>query len=342
MPIIDGSQDSNIQTAALALAQGGLVAIPTETVYGLAARTDNDDAVAAIFQAKGRPADHPLIVHVLDTSAAKGFAKSLPPVALRLMQAFWPGPLTVIVPRQPDQAELSAARQDSVGLRCPAHPVARALLHALQKHQVMGLSAPSANRFGHLSPTSAQAVQDELGRDLLILDGGDCTVGIESAIVDCTRGYPVLLRPGCLTREALSTAAGMALHEPDQHTPRASGTLASHYAPIATVKAFETHTLLQHALIAKYSITTSTQQAPTLLAVYACQASSIAAVLPEIPPWLYLCEMPSSADRAAHDLFHDLRALDHSGSKEIWILMPPDQPAWEGVRDRLRRAAAQR
>jgi L-threonylcarbamoyladenylate synthase len=346
MPIINGSLDASIQVAARTLAQGGLVGIPTETVYGLAARTDNDRAVAAIFQAKGRPADHPLIVHVLDIAAAEVFAQQLPAVALRLMEAFWPGPLTVIVPRQPDQALLSAAHQNSIGLRCPAHPVTRALLQALQDHGVMGLSAPSANRFGRLSPTSAKAVQEELGESLLILEGGPCSVGIESAIVDCTRGYPVLLRPGCLPREAIAAAAGMTLHEPDPHAPRASGTLESHYAPMATVRAFESSAWLQQALLEKFktiALATPTNVKPSaMLAIYACQVQQMAAMLPQIPSWLRLHEMPSNAEQAAHDLFTDLRTMDHSGASEIWVLMPPENSSWEGVRDRLRRAAAQR
>ena len=208
--IVDGRQDSAITQAAQVLAAGGLVAFPTETVYGLGADAGNDAAVAGIFTAKGRPSDHPLIVHVPDANAATRFAAAVPPVAQRLMQAFWPGPLTLILPRRPDAGRAAAGGQDSIGLRCPAHPVAHALLLACAAAQppVLGLAAPSANRFGRVSPTAAAHVASEFGDELLVLDGGATPVGIESAIVDCTRGVPVLLRPGTLTRAAIESASG--------------------------------------------------------------------------------------------------------------------------------------
>ncbi len=187
--------------AAATLRAGGLVGLPTETVYGLAADATNPTAVAKIFAAKGRPSDHPLIVHVADAGGVGHFAASVPGFAQRLMAAFWPGPLTLILPRRPEVAAAAAGGQDSVGLRCPAHPVAQALLRACAEMGVPGLAAPSANLFGRVSPTTAAHVLGEFGSDLLVLDGGPCRVGIESTIVDCSRGVPVLLRPGQLTPE---------------------------------------------------------------------------------------------------------------------------------------------
>ncbi len=185
-----------ILEAARRIQAGELVGFPTETVYGLGADASNDDAVAGIFAAKGRPANHPLIVHVADAAQVGDYAASVPPFAARLMQAFWPSPLTVILPRREGIASAAAGGQDSIGLRCPAHPVALAFLKACRT----GVAGPSANRFGRVSPTTAQHVAGEFGDALLVLDGGPCAVGIESSIVDCTRGRPVLLRPGVLTR----------------------------------------------------------------------------------------------------------------------------------------------
>ncbi|HEY8708313.1 MAG TPA: L-threonylcarbamoyladenylate synthase, partial [Burkholderiaceae bacterium] len=205
---LDGSNSAAVERAADLLAAGELVAFPTETVYGLGARADDDGAVAQIFRAKGRPADHPLIVHGADLAQLLRFAAKVPPVARRLIDAYWPGPLTVILPRAEGVAAAAAGGQRSIGLRCPSHPVARALLGAAQRRGVPGVAAPSANRFGRISPTLAAHVVDEFGDALAVLDGGACEVGIESSIVDCSRGRPVLLRPGLLTRAQIEAAAG--------------------------------------------------------------------------------------------------------------------------------------
>ena len=194
------SNKETIADAARRIHAGELVAFPTETVYGLGADASSDAAVARIFAAKGRPADHPLIVHVANAAQVLDFAASVPPFAVRLMQAFWPGPLTVILPRKKGVATAAAGGQNSIGLRCPAHPVALDFLKACLALGVSGVAGPSANRFGRVSPTTAAHVRDEFGGDLLILNGGPCEVGIESSIVDCTRSRPVLLRPGVLTR----------------------------------------------------------------------------------------------------------------------------------------------
>jgi L-threonylcarbamoyladenylate synthase len=339
--MLAGQAKEAIAAAAHTLGTGGLLGLPTETVYGLAADAENTAAVARIFAAKGRPADHPLIVHVADATAAAHFAAGLPSFAVALMQAFWPGPLTLILPRRVGVAAAAAGGQDSIGLRCPAHPVALAVLAACSAltPPVRGLAAPSANLFGRVSPTTAAHVQQELGPDLLILDGGPCRVGIESTIVDCTRGQPVLLRPGAITVAELAAACGQAVLQPQdlvdstQAAPRASGTLASHYAPRARVRLLSAPAL-QAAL--RDGATTGGD-----IAVYARTVASrdvLQQVGPDVsPPWR---QMPPSAAAAAQQLFAVLRELDSTGVTEIWVETPPDASDWAGVRDRLARAAA--
>ncbi|MCV2369539.1 L-threonylcarbamoyladenylate synthase [Roseateles oligotrophus] len=321
--LLNGADPLAIEQAARRLAAGELVALPTETVYGLGARADDDAAVAKIFAAKGRPADHPLIVHVLDAADAARFATELPALALRLMNAFWPGPLTVIVPRAPAMAGAAAGGQNSIGLRCPAHPVARALLAAARAQGVLGVAAPSANRFGRVSPTRAEHVASEFDADLLVLDGGECAVGIESSIVDCSRGGAVLLRPGVLTAAQIEAALGQPLQAPDAQAPRASGTLAAHYAPRATVRLLDATTLTERLA----------RQLPLGLAVYSrtVDASRVGGLARP---------MPADALAAAQQLFAVLRELDKAGAQEIWIELPPQGSEWDGVRDRLTRAAA--
>ncbi len=329
--ILDGTLDASVQAAAAALQRGELLGLPTETVYGLAADSDNDAAVAQIFTAKGRPANHPLIVHVADAQAITRYAKEVPLFAQQLIDAFWPGPLTLILPRLPEAAKASTGGQDSVGLRCPSHPVAHAVLKACQhlNPPVWGVSAPSANKFGRVSPTTAQHVSTEFGDDLLVLDGGACEVGIESTIVDCTRGVPVLLRPGAITRNDIERACGMrplSKEELPEHTPRASGTLLAHYAPNAKVR-------LMNA-----------KQLQSGLDILGSDAKNIAVYhrspLKSASRQLLLRAMPQQALATAHELFGTLRDFDEQGAKLIWIETPPDTPDWEGVRDRLQRAAA--
>ena len=325
MAALPGNDPAAVQGAAQRLADGELLGLPTETVYGLAARADRDDAVAKIFAAKGRPSDHPLIVHVLDEQGARVFAQDLPPVAHRLIEAFWPGPLTLIVRRVPGIAAAAAGGQESVGLRCPSHPVFRALMAQCRTLGVEGLAAPSANRFGRVSPTTAAHVAGEFEPGLTVLDGGPCEVGIESTIVDVSRGGLVLLRPGVLTPAQLEAAAGMALHAPDAQAPRASGTLAAHYAPHATVRLMSTDAL-RDALAG---------ECPAGLAVYSRTSFAGTGVAPALQR-----AMPAQARAAARQLFAVLRELDAAGATEIWIEAPPQEAAWDGVRDRLSRAAA--
>jgi L-threonylcarbamoyladenylate synthase len=340
--------------------------MPTETVYGLAADACNDAAVAQIFAAKGRPADHPLIVHIANAKLADHFAHSIPDFARALMVAFWPGPLTLILPRHPGVAGAAAGHQPTVGLRCPAHPVALALLNfglnGLNWGQIpinlgnssstpkqlesdpnysnyFGLAAPSANLFGRVSPTTAQHVHDEFGDDLLILDGGPCQVGIESTIVDCTRGQPVLLRPGAITlAQLLTVCEPQALLNTEQtaHTapaPKASGTLESHYAPKARVRLFDAVTLQQRLRLLPAPTAAATNLAtPKPLAIWSRTRL-------DVSHWVVHRTMPADATQTAQQLFAQLRAFDAAGVTEIWVEAPPEGSDWDGVRDRLQRAA---
>lgn len=331
--ILDGRDPAAVAAAAQALRDGQLVALPTETVYGLGADATQNHAVAQIFSAKGRPNDHPLIVHLADAADADAFAQDVPAFASALMRAFWPGPLTLILPRRPGVAVAAAGGQASIGLRCPAHPVAQSLLRAAAALGVPGVAAPSANRFGRVSPTTAAHVQDELGTDLLILDGGACGVGIESTIVDCTRGAPVLLRPGRVTRGEIGAVCGLPVLDPqdlEAPSPRASGTLASHYAPSAKVRLMDT-AALQTAL----DVMGPGGLGPRArLAVYARSAL-------RVPSGQTLVRrMPNDAALAGQELFAVLRGFDTEGVSLIWVETPPHGPDWEGVRDRLQRASA--
>ena len=340
--ILDGKQPQSIAQAVQALRQADLIGLPTETVYGLAADANNPEAVRKIFARKGRPSNHPLIVHVASAAQAQHFARDIPAFAQQLMQAFWPGPLTLIVPRQAEVASETAGGHASVGLRCPSHPVAQALLLAcLEGEQpVWGVAAPSANRFGKVSPTSAAHVQGEFGDDLLILDGGDCEVGIESTIVDCTRETPVILRPGIIGAEAMAQAIGQVVHdpfalaqhgepaplEPDEDQPAAPGTLKAHYAPNAKVRLMDAASIqagldilgAQARHMATYSRTPMRSASAEVLRL----------------------TMPTDPAQAAHELFATLRQLDEQGVALIWIESPPEDASWNGVRDRLSRAAA--
>ena len=326
--IVLGTDPQAISEAARQIQAGELVGFPTETVYGLGADASNDAAVAKIFAAKGRPVNHPLIVHVADADQVQHYASSVPPFAARLMQAFWPGPLTVILPRKTGVADAAAGGQNSIGLRCPAHPVALAFLQACKT----GVAGPSANRFGRVSPTDSQHVASELGDELLILDGGPCKVGIESSIVDCTRGQPVLLRPGVLTREQLEVACGQPVLDQNEAlasasaTPRAPGTLASHYAPHAKVRLMDALPL---------------QTALDLLGEDAAHIAVYARSIVRIKSTKVLYRrMPDDALATAQQLFAVLRDFDDQGAKLIWIESISDSAQWDGVRDRLMRAAA--
>ena len=328
--ILDGASPAAITQAVQAISAGQLLGLPTETVYGLAADAARPDAVARIFAAKGRPSNHPLIVHVADAAGVAHFARDVPSFAERLMAAFWPGPLTLILPRRLDVGEATAGGQDSIGVRCPSHPVAQAVLQALAlaTPPVWGLAAPSANQFGRVSPTTAAHVAGEFGDSLLVLDGGPCGVGIESTIVDCTRGAPVLLRPGAISRAQVEAACGQRLQGDAAlgEAPRASGTLEAHYAPAAKVR-------LMHAKALQTSLDLLGAEAAHI-AVYARTP------LRMLSSQVLLRRMPDDAQATAQQLFSALRDFDTQGVKLIWVESVPDTAEWDGVRDRLQRAAA--
>ena len=317
---------TTVEQAAAHIRAGELVAFPTETVYGLGADASNDAAVAKIFAAKGRPADHPLIVHLASSTQVNDYASSVPPFAQALIKAFWPGPLTVILPRKPGVATAAAGGQDSIGLRCPAHPLALEFL----KRCNTGVAGPSANKFGRVSPTTALHAVQEFGNQLMVLDGGPCTIGIESSIVDCTRGAPVLLRPGVLTREKLTAACGQPVLSVDEvmggQAPRAAGTLESHYAPNAKVRLMDAKAI---------------QTALDLLGADAAHIAVYARSIVRIKSSKVLYRrMPDNALATAEQLFAVLRDFDTQGVKLIWIEPVPEATEWDGVRDRLARASA--
>ncbi len=330
MPLLDARSPQALADAAAHLAAGELLAFPTETVYGLGARADDDAAVARIFDAKGRPRAHPLIVHVADPAAARAFAASWPDAAQRLAAAFWPGPLTLIVPRREGVASAAAGGAATIGLRVPGHPVAAALLRAAAQRGVPGVAAPSANRFGRVSTTCAAHVQQEFGEQLWVLDGGDCPGGIESAIVDCTRAQPALLRPGLLGRAQLEAVLAVPLAEAGADAPRASGTLAAHYAPQARLRLMDAAQLKAALEVLRAAAAAGS---PLRLAVYSRTPLPAAAGVQQR-------RMPAQAAAAAHELFAVLRGFDAQRMQLIWVETPPDEPAWDGVADRLRRAAA--
>ena len=316
-----------IDAAARALEAGQLVGFPTETVYGLGADAENPQAVAAIYAAKGRPQDHPVIVHLAPDAPLDYWAAEIPQEAKALADAFWPGPLTMILKRAANIPDAVSGGQDTVGLRCPSHPVAIALLRAF-KGGKGGVAAPSANKFGAVSPTLAQHVRDEFGQDgsvAMVLDGGASQVGIESTIVDLSRlatHGPVLLRPGHISAEAIAAVIDQLPSAPDAAAPRASGTLESHYAP--------------HTPVAMQD---STQLRQTL-AELTGKGRKVALIhYTDLPPTHAAQRLPATPDGFAHALYAALRAMDGQGADVILVEAPPQGGDWLGVNDRLRRAA---
>ncbi len=325
-----GLDHAAIGHAVRLLEQGQLVALPTETVYGLGADAENPDAVARIYAAKGRPQDHPVIVHLAPGADLDYWAADLPDAARQLADAFWPGPLTMIVKRAAHIPDAVSGGQDTVGLRCPAHPVAIALLQAFKGGRG-GVAAPSANKFGNVSPTTARHVHDEFDADgsvALVLDGGQSQVGIESTIVDLSRlatHGPVLLRPGHISAEAIAAVIDLLPAAPDAAAPRASGTLESHYAPHTPVA------MPDHADLAATLARLLAAGRKVALIHYTDVAGQegVHAAL----------RLPALADGFAHALYAALRAMDQRGAELILVEAPPRDGAWLGVNDRLRRAA---
>lgn len=327
---------SEIEQAARLLEQGKLVAFPTETVYGLGADAANPEAVAAIFAAKGRPSNHPLIVHVAHNADVERWASHVPAQADVLMKAFWPGPLTLILPRSRHVPAAVAGGQNSIGLRCPSHPVARSLLAEFH-HGQGGIAAPSANRFGHVSPTTAQHVLDEFGHAddspiACVLDGGQSEVGIESTIVDLTRldsVGPVVLRPGQISVAQLAQYLGhrpMMPTTPDAAAPRVSGSLVSHYAPITPLVLVDSAELvsLMHRL-------ENVHRSYALMHFSPLPNNKHQALTSK--------QLSADANAYAHGLYAGLRSMDTYRADVIIVERPPLSDEWQGINDRLRRAA---
>ena len=330
------SEQAAIEAAARLLEAGELVAFPTETVYGLGADAQNPNAVRAIYRAKGRPENHPLIVHLTPGADVAYWSSDVGADAQKLIAAFWPGPLTLILPRAARIPDTVAGGQQSIGLRCPAHPVAQALLYSFQGGQG-GIAAPSANRFGHVSPTTAAHVREEFAGSPLVhcvLDGGQSAVGIESTILDLTRGRPVLLRPGHVSSMQIAEVLGVMPAQPDAAAPRASGTLESHYAPqtpVAIVDGGEIVEMLERLHAGGWRVALM-HHIPQARPADASGAGAVAA---------QIVRTALQADPVAygHDLYAALRRLDHADADLIIVEAPPVLAAWHAVNDRLQRAA---
>ena len=313
----------SIDDAVAVLKAGGLVAFPTETVYGLGADASNPEAVAKIYAAKGRPRNHPLIVHLARREQVSEWSSTLTPAARTLAERYWPGPLTLIVKRAAHVNDRVTGGQDTIALRVPSHRTAHELLSAFGG----GIAAPSANRYGRVSATTADHVRSEFGGAVdCVLDGGASDVGIESTIVDVSRATPALLRPGHITAAELEAVLGAPLGAPDAASPRAPGMLAKHYAPQTPLMVMEADLVLELA-------SSMTRQGQTV----AVLARSARRPLLDGVTWV---AAPHDSAGYAHDLYANLRALDAAGCSAILVEQPPMEGEWAAVLDRLMRAAA--
>ncbi len=322
------SSAADIRRAADLLRAGELVAFPTETVYGLGADASDPAAVAKIFAAKGRPADHPLIVHLPGDDQIERWARDVPPVAYELAEAFWPGPLTLILKRQPSVPDAVTGGQDTVGLRVPGHPLALELLREFSGARWSGVAAPSANRFGHVSPTTAQHVREDLGAAVaMVLDGGPCRVGIESTILDLSGARPAILRPGMVDVGAIAQILGeMPAIGGGAAAPRVAGSLDAHYAPrtpLLLVPGDGLAIAVRNAIAGREKI-----------AVISCFEAPLQH---DLIAWR---RAPADAAGFAHDLYANLHDLDRLGCARIIVQSPPQSEPWRAVMDRLKRAAA--
>src|SRR5512141_1318020 len=312
-----------IDQAVDALREGELVAFPTETVYGLGADAQNPDAVRKIFELKGRPATHPVIVHIDHPRALDGWAISVPPQAAALAEKFWPGPLTLVLRRAPAVDLAITGGQDTIAIRVPGHPVAQQLLRAFGS----GIAAPSANRYGRISPTRAEHVRDEFGDDLrIVLDGGDCKIGLESTIVSCVEAVPRILRPGTITLSQLRAVVPDAQGGPDAYAPRVPGSDTKHYAPATSLSIVTSKTLEE--------VVQQLTENHEKVAVMACRPPRVAN---RYMTWI---NAGRRADVYGRELYVNLRTLDKSGAREILVEEVPAGEQWDAVRDRLRRAAS--
>ena len=308
--------NKDIARAAHILRSGGLVAFPTETVYGLGADASSAAAMAKLYAVKRRPADHPVIVHFASADAAFGWAREVPESARKLAKAFWPGPLTLVLKRSQKAHDFVTGGQDTVGLRLPSHPVARELLQLIGR----GVAAPSANRFGRVSPTTAAHVRADLGADVdLVLEGGPTEVGIESTILDLSGAGPVLLRPGRISRQELEQVVGSPVLEKSAGSPRHSGGLERHYAPRTPAR-----------LVPAYDLDREIARLKEKVAVLAFSRPD-----ERVDYWL---RMPRDPLAYAQKLYAALRELDSAGCAGILIEAPPEAPEWAAVGDRLKRA----
>ena len=304
------------------LQAGGVVAFPTETVYGLGADASNPEAVNKIYQLKGRPTSHPLIVHIADANLLANWAREIPPAASKLAAAFWPGPLTLVLWRAPQVSDVVTGGQDTVAVRVPSHPIAQQLLRAFGS----GVAAPSANRFGHVSPTRAEHVREEFGDEVtIVLEGADCEIGLESTIVSCIESTPRLLRPGAITLSQLRSVVPEVTAAQGVSTPRVSGSLDRHYAPRTRMK-----------LLPKDALEVELTQLLARQARVAVLATSPTA---RIDPHLSWINAGAKVENYAHDLYANIRTLDKSSAEVMLVEQVPDEEAWVAVRDRLRRAA---
>jgi L-threonylcarbamoyladenylate synthase len=329
-------EPEDLARAVEILRAGGLVAFPTETVYGLGADASNATAVERIFTTKGRPPGHPLIVHLGAADLLEAWADDVPPAAHLLADAFWPGPLTMILPRTDRVPDAVTGGRDTVGLRVPDHPVARALLTAFGD----GIAAPSANRYGRVSPTTAAHVRADLGDDVdLVLDGGPCRVGVESTIIDLTRDEPELLRSGGIGIDRIAEVLGVAPRSSSggarergagtsTSTPRAPGMVASHYAPIATVEITDAE-----SVAARSAELAAAGDAVGVLAPHA---------LAGLPDDVIELEPAGDAEEFARLLYGRMRQADRLGLAVLLVVPPPETGVGIAVRDRLRRAASPR
>lgn len=313
---------ADVAAAVAALAAGDIVGLPTETVYGLAADAANPEAIAKVYRVKGRPADHPLIVHVLGAEQARQWA-SWNDAAQRLADACWPGPLTIVLRRRDDAPAWACSGQPTIALRAPSHPVARQVMQALARRGITGIAAPSANRFGRVSPTSPAHVRADLGDDVaVVVDGGDAAVGIESTIVDLSRDRPVLLRPGHVGPETIARVLGVPVAEADREAPRVPGALPSHYAPVTPLE-----------LVAAGELAARSAQARA-------RGQRVAAWSVEPVADAHWQRRPDDPEAMAQALYRTLRELDAAGVDLILVEAPPASVEWDAVRDRLTRAAA--